>query len=186
MSRDTHLQSRTRRHGPHTDHLFCNWPCLAVRRSLREGLMVWLNRAKQPQSVTESPKWEKNRAGNCVLCGAARWLHLQDVVGFDGIPVHAIRPSLSSFCWAQKCSMNCQLHYVQLSCFFGQQLWQWRIAVYLLQPKCVWISQMFSKIGCVFFTLNFTRCVQNSGINESMFFSNVRLSLRLRLRRCSR
>lgn len=150
INRDTHLQSRTRRHEPHTDQLFCNWHCLAVRRSLREGPMVWLNRAKHPQSVTESPKWEKTSAGNCVLCDAARWLHLQDVARFDGTPVHTIRRSLSSFYWTQKRPTDCQLHYVQVSCFFGQQLWQLRTAMYLPLPKCVWISQMFSKIGRMF------------------------------------
>ena len=153
INRDTHLQSRTRRHGPHTDQLFCNWHCLAVRRSLCEGPMVWLSRAKQGQisSVTESPKWEKNSAGSCVLCDAARWLHLQDVARIDGAPVHAIRRSPSSFYWAQKRPTNCQLHYVQVSCFFGQQLWQLRTAMYLPLLKCVWISQMFSKIGRIFF-----------------------------------
>jgi len=93
------------------------------------------NRAKHPQSVTESPKWEKNSAVNCVLCDAARWIHLQDVARFDGTPVHASRRSLSPFYWAQKRSTNYQLHYVQVSCFFWQQLWQLRTAMYLPLPN---------------------------------------------------
>jgi hypothetical protein len=68
MNPDTHLQSRTRRHGPHTDQLFCNWHCLAVRRSLREGLMVWLSRAKQGQTPTEC-YWVSKMGGG----GKQRW-----------------------------------------------------------------------------------------------------------------
>ena len=69
MNRDTHLQSRTRRHGPHTDQLFCNWHCLAVCRSLREGLMVRLSRAKQGQTPTEC-HWvsEMRKERRCKLC----------------------------------------------------------------------------------------------------------------------
>jgi len=138
MNRDTHLPSRTRRHGPHTDHLFWNWHCLAVRRSLREGLVVWLSRAKQDQTGPNTHRvslFLQNDKRTALEIVSSMEQHADFTCKTSpGLTAHRYThldvPS-ARFYWAQKLSTNCQLHYVQVSCFFGQQRWQVRTAMYL-------------------------------------------------------